>query len=107
MPTQTSTLDKLHQLESLYRQGYQSDVVDRTLDKIIALENVQTRQELSEIEARLHAFEQEYQMSSAEFYQRFYGGALGDVADFFEWSAFFDMAQSLRQRLQTLENEAA
>ena len=107
MPTQTSTLDKLHRLESLYRQGYQSDVVDQTLDKITSLENVQTRQELIAMEARLQAFEQEYQMSSAEFHQRFYDGALGDVADFFEWNAFYDMTQSLRQRLQTLENEPA
>jgi len=107
MPTQTSTLDKLRRLESLYRQGFQSDVVDQTLDKIISLENLQTRQELIVMEARLQAFEQEYQMSSADFHQRFYDGVLGDVADFFEWSAFYDMAQSLRQRLQTLDNEAA
>lgn len=107
MSTQTSTLDKLHRLESLYRQGYQSDVVDRALAKIIALEQVQTGQELSVIKARLEAFEQEYQMSSADFHQRFHAGELGDAADFFEWSAFYDMAQSLCQRLQTLEIEAA
>jgi hypothetical protein len=107
MSTQTSTLDKLHQLESLYRQGYQSAVVDRTLEKIIALENAQTRQELNAMEVRLEAFEREYQMSSAEFHQRFHAGELGDAADFFEWSAFYDMAQSLRQRLQMLEIEAA
>ncbi len=51
MSMHTSTLDKLRVLEALYRQGYQSDVVDRTLDKIIALENVHTRQELGAMEA--------------------------------------------------------
>ncbi|MEA3274283.1 MAG: hypothetical protein U9Q81_03090 [Pseudomonadota bacterium] len=107
MSTQTSTLDRLHRLEVLYRQGYQSDVVDRTLEKIIALENAQARQELSAIEVRLDAFEREYQMSSADFHQRFRTGELGDAANFFEWSAFYDMAQSLRQRLQMLETKAA
>jgi len=106
MSKQTSTLDKLHRLELLYRQDYQSDVVDRTLDKIIALENAQTRQELSAIEVRLEAFEREYQMSSAGLHKRFDAGELGDAADFFEWNAFYDMAQSLRQRLQKLEIEA-
>jgi hypothetical protein len=104
---QTSILDKLYLLESLYRCGYQSDIVDRTLDKIIALENIQTRQELRTMEIKLQAFEQKFQMSSAEFHQRFTAGELGDAIDFFEWSAYYNMGQNLRQRLQTLENEAA
>ena len=28
-------------------------------------------------------------MSSAEFYRRFHAGELGDDADMFEWSAFY------------------
>lgn len=107
MATPASTLDKLRILESFYREGYQSDVVDRALDKIIALESARTRQELTEIQARLEALEREYRMSSEDFYGRFRAGELGDAADFFEWSAFFDMAQALRQRLQKLEIEAA
>lgn len=97
------TLIKLRHLESLYCQGYQSDVVDQTLDKIIALENAQARQELSDLETSLAAFEQQYQMSSTQFEQRFHAGELGDDADFFEWSALSDMAKSLRQRLKVLE----
>jgi hypothetical protein len=100
-----NTLGKLRQLESLYRQGYQSEVVDRTLDKIIALENAQARQELRDIEACLEGYERQHQMSSPDFHQRFHAGDLGDDANFFEWSALYDMAQSLRQRLQTLEIE--
>ena len=106
MPTQTSTLDKLNRLESLYRQGYQSDLIDRSLDKMLALENARIRRELSALQVRLEALEQRYQRSSADFHQRFCAGELGDAADFFEWSAFCDMAQSLRQRLQELESEA-
>ncbi|WP_295390749.1 hypothetical protein [uncultured Thiodictyon sp.] len=107
MSTQASTLDRLQRLTVIYRQGYHSDVVDRTLQKILALENAQARQELTAIEVRLVAFEQEYQMSSADFAQRFHAGELGDGVDFFEWSAFCDMAESLRQRLQLLQTKAA
>jgi hypothetical protein len=102
MTTSTTTLDKLHQLESLYRHGYQSPVVDRALEKIIALEHAQALQELRVIEVSLSTFEQKYRLSSPEFYHRFQSGALGDEPDFFEWSALYDMAEALRQRLQTL-----
>ncbi len=107
MSTQTSTLDKLHLLESLYRQGYQSDVVDLTLDKILSMENAQMRQELNLIEVHLLAFEKQYLMFSADFYRRFREGELGDGADFFEWSAYYDMAQSLSQRMKTMDRMAA
>ena len=105
MTAQIATLNKLHILETLYRHGYRSDLVDRTLDKIIALERADTHQELAELQARLTAFEQDYQISSADFYRRFHSGELGDDADFFEWSAFYDMAEALRQRLQLFAGE--
>ncbi len=107
MSAQMGTLDKLLRLESLYRQGYQSDGVDRSLDKLIALENAKTRQELGALRVHLDALERTYQMSSADFQQRFDAGELGDAADFFEWSAFYGMAQSLCQRLQTLDVETS
>ena len=106
MNTHATTLDKLQILESLYRQGYQSDVIDRALDKIIALERAQTQGEMEELQARLESFEHDYHMSSADFSRRFHAGELGDAADFFEWSAFYDMVQALRRRLQEFEIEA-
>ncbi len=103
MATSTNTLDKLLQLESLYRDGYQSAVVDQAVEKLIALEHAQAQRELGTIEVSLSTFEQKYRMSSPDFYHRFQGGDLGDEADFFEWSALYGMAEALRQRLQTLE----
>jgi len=103
MDMQTSTLDKLKKLESLYHQGYQSEVVDRALDKIIALESENARKELDELEIHLKTFEQKYRMASDDFYARFHAGKMGDDADFFEWSALYDMAETLRGRLQELE----
>lgn len=100
-----NTLGNLLKLETLYREGYQSEVVDRTLDKMIALEYAQTRRELETFEGFLAGYERQYQMCSRDFYQRFHAGELGDNADYFEWSALYDMAQTLRRRLHALESE--
>lgn len=64
MASNDTTLDKLRFLETLYHHGYQSDVIDRSLDKMIALELAKARRELTELQARLEIFEQQYQMSS-------------------------------------------
>ena len=47
--------------------------------------------ELRRIEAQLQEFEQRFRLSSAEFYRRFRAGMLGDDADFFEWSALYQI----------------
>jgi 3-methyladenine DNA glycosylase AlkD len=41
-------------------------------------------------------------MTSAEFYQRFRSGELGDDMDFVEWSVFWDMRQATKRRLNEL-----
>jgi hypothetical protein len=43
------------------------------------------------LENRLKQFEEQYQMPSQQFYQRFQAGELGDSVDFFEWNAYFEM----------------
>jgi len=103
MRTNISTLSKLQVLEILYRSGYQSKMIERSLDKMIALELGHVRRELAELNARLKAFEADYQMTSDTFYQRYEQGKLGDSADFMEWSSFYDMRQSVRQRLEQLD----
>jgi hypothetical protein len=42
MSTTVATLDKLRTLEQLYRQGYSTEVIDRTVDKLLAMEVEQT-----------------------------------------------------------------
>lgn len=98
-----STISKLNAIEILYRRGYQSEVIDRTMDKLIALERHRAQQELSEVEKRLQEFEARYHLSSEDFQARFQKGEMGDAADFFEWNAFYDMRQAVRERLQNLE----
>ncbi len=105
MTMQSSTLDRIKKLERLYSKGYQSEIIDQTLEKVIALESANTRQELKAIHTDLSSFEEEHQMNSEDFHARFHAGELGDNADFFEWSALYDMEKSVRKRLQSLGHE--
>ena len=102
MTMQVSTLTKLKKIESLYHQGYQSDIIDQTVDKIIVFERANTHRELKNLQADISNFEKEYQMNSEDFYTRFHAGKMGDQADFFEWSALYDMEKSLDKRLENL-----
>ena len=103
MATNDQTLERLQSLETLYRQGYRSDTIDRSLDKIIALERAAARREYADLRERLQAFETRYQMSSEDFYRRFRAGAMGDSMDIVEWSIFYEMWEAVRARLGMLE----
>jgi hypothetical protein len=87
--------------------GYRSPVVDQAVGKLIALEARQCRAELQRLAARLAAYEQQYQMASDDFYQRFRKGELGDDMDFVEWSIFWDMRQATEKRLASLLKQAS
>ena len=103
MATEEKTLDKLRHLEVLYAQGYRSNVIDKSLDKIIELEWAAAKRDLTRLQERLRALEGQFQMGSEEFDRRFRAGELGDGADFVEWSVFYEMWKSVRERLRVLE----
>lgn len=102
MSVEVRTLEKLQGLEALYRQGFQSDVVDQTIDKLLDFEIQRMRQEQHDLEARLHDYEIQYHLPSDEFYRRFRAGELGDAMDFVEWSVFYDMHQAILARMKML-----
>ncbi|MBD2233601.1 hypothetical protein [Phormidium tenue] len=104
MPAQSRFLDQLQVLNSLYQRGYHSDLIERSLAKIIELEHGQALQQASDIQAKLQVYETQYQMPSDAFYQQFNAGELGDSIDFFEWSAFYEMWQSVQARLGVLQS---
>lgn len=99
---QTNILNKIHVLETIFRTGYQNDVIERSLDKMIAIEKDISQKELAELHSQLELFEKQYRLTSEDFYSRFHKGELGDDADFFEWSAIYSMYQSVKQRLLSL-----
>ena len=96
------TIDKLRSLEQLYRQGFQSKVIDLAIDKLLAAEAERALAERRDLEARLSAYEGQFNMSSEEFYRRFRAGELGDGIDFVEWSVFYEMYQAILERLEVL-----
>lgn len=102
MTTNEGTLEKLRYLEVLYQRGYRSEVVDRSLDKIIELEQNTAQRELQKLTERLQEFEEQYDMGSDEFFRRFRSGELGDAADYVEWSVFYEMRESVQERLDVL-----
>jgi hypothetical protein len=102
MLSNKQTLEKLRDLEALYQEGYGSDLISRSVDKLIDLERMSAERELADLSVRLQSFEARYQMPSEVFYQRFQSGALGDEIDFVEWSAFYEMWQSTQKRLNVL-----
>jgi len=57
----------------------------------ITMEHDRLETELSDLSARLLDFENQYNLPSEQFYQRFQAGKMGDDADMFEWSAFYQM----------------
>jgi len=102
MATQNQIIEQLKILEALYNRGEVSEVLELSLSKIIAHEITIAKQQATELESDLQQFETQYQMASSEFYQKFRAGKLGDDIDFVEWSSFYQMLCSVRERLQIL-----
>lgn len=102
MTVSEQTLSKIHSLARLVETGYQSNVVDATLDKLILIERARLEREADDLARHLQLFEQRYQLPSTEFHRRFRAGEMGDDADLFEWSAFYQMWLSVQERLVAL-----
>jgi hypothetical protein len=103
----TSTAERLHALAELYEQGQASDLMDRTLAKLLHYEAQQSQALLSQLEADLAEFEQQYNLSSTEFYRQFQAGQIGDDMDYVEWASLVQMAENLKKRLHLLSGEAS
>ena len=105
MKANTLTAERLHALAELYQQGHVSELMDRTLEKLLRHEADQCQAQLRQLQADLAEFEQKYQRSSAEFYQQFQAGQTGDEMDYVEWASLVQMADNLQKRLRLLTGE--
>jgi len=79
-----------------------SDLADQALHKLIRLHMQKYDKSLAEVQRELEPFEQQYRMSSAECYQRFMAGEMGDSADIIEWMGLYDDVMLYQERLATL-----
>lgn len=107
MPAHISTAERLHALAELYEQGQASDLMDRTLDKLLHHEAEQSQALLNQLEADLAEFEGRYNLSSTEFYRQYQTGQMGDDMDYVEWASLVQMAENLKKRLHLLSGEGS
>jgi hypothetical protein len=60
------------------------------------LQNYSQEKPIADLEHKLKKFENQYQMSSQNFYQKFQNGELGDSIDFFEWNTYYEMLTQVK-----------
>jgi hypothetical protein len=105
VPSTITVAQRLQILSQLYRQSQASELMDRTLDKLLAHEADVCRAQLGQLQKDLAEFEQRYGLASAEFYRRFQAGQTDDRMDYIEWASLVQMANNLQERLHVLTGE--
>ncbi|CAN5683571.1 hypothetical protein BH10CHL1_BH10CHL1_37450 [soil metagenome] len=98
-----STLQRLRALQRLYEQGYQDDVVDLAVYKLLEHQVQKDQTQLTELANQLTVYEQRFGMSSEQFYEKYQAGQQGDDEDSFEWQVLYQMYTRLRHELETLQ----
>jgi hypothetical protein len=97
--------ERLGRLAKLYERGQASELMTRTLDKLLVYEADMIRAQLSELQGDLAGFEVQYGLGSTEFYRRFQAGETDDRMDYVEWASLIQMAQNLEKRIGVLTDE--
>jgi midasin (ATPase involved in ribosome maturation) len=67
-------------------------------------ENSEIHAQILDLENRVKQYENQYRMSSDEFYPRFRSGELGDDMDYFEWNVYYEMLLAARKELSLRSN---
>jgi vacuolar-type H+-ATPase subunit D/Vma8 len=106
VPAKTMTAERLYALAELYQQGQVSELMERTLEKLLRQEAEACQAQVRQLQADLREFEQKYHRSSTEFYQQFQAGQTSDDMDYVEWASLIQMADNLEKRLRLLTGEA-
>ena len=103
--TLSSPLAALRNLEQLYERGFRDRLTDAALLRVAAGQAARDEAVLCDLEHDLGKLEQQYKMSSQEFFQRWRDGEMADTADFMDWNALYQMAREVRERLELLRGE--
>lgn len=91
-----ATLQRLRALEHLYEQGYQDQVVDLTVHKLLERQVQKEEAQLAALAEELTTYEQRFALSSVHFFEKYQAGEMGDDADVFEWQVLYKMHQRLQ-----------
>lgn len=101
-PQEITKSARLAQLIRLYESGQVSELMERTLAKLLSTEAAETRELVETLHADLAEFEGKYGMPSPLFYDRFQKGELGDSMEYVEWASLYRMAMRAGKRLELL-----
>jgi hypothetical protein len=77
-------------------------LVEQTINKLITMQIARYQNTIHQIKRELQEFEQRFQLSSEECYQRFNTGELGDSADMFEWVGLYENILLYQKRINML-----
>lgn len=97
----------LERLKQLYVAGFNDTFLDSALRKIVDHQIARDEADLRRVNEELTQFEQQYGLTSDEFWERFQAGHVADTADFMEWNAFCKMRRRIMARLSILRGEDA
>ena len=104
--SQTQTEQELNKLTKLVKSGQLSDSLARNIHKLVGLEINQLEIDLTATEKDLSEFEQQYNMSTVDFFRQWQAGEIDDGMDNVEWASLAQMAENLRKRLEFLKGES-
>jgi hypothetical protein len=100
------TLRRLRVLEQLYERGYQDEVVDLTVGKLLDRQIQKDESQLASLAADLQVFERQHSMTSEDFDTQYNLGQAGDSADAFEWHTLYKMYGRLAEHLRLLKMQS-
>jgi len=97
-------MDASDKLEILKDTCSSDTELDQVLGKLFDVTLSQHRRRLKQYEQDLKEFENNYDMESNTFYERFQAGKLGDAMDFFEWAGLYELRQDIVEKIHRLES---
>ena len=93
---------QINALEKIYQNGLEDSYLDRAINKIITYEINNAQKDIESLKKDLNELEKKFDMDSSAFFEKWESGLLGDDADFFEWSALYQMFLRAKRRLELL-----
>jgi hypothetical protein len=94
-----TTLEKVKRLEVYLSINNADSVLDKSISKLLVREQMRMKQLISRLQQQLAQFEQQYHLSSQDFYARYSQGEMGDDMDFIEWASTVEMITNAQHRL--------
>ena len=97
-----TTLEKVKRLEVYLSINNADSVLDKSISKLLVREQMRMKQLISRLQQQLAQFEQQYHLSSQDFYLRYSLGEMSDDMDFIEWASTVEMMNNLKKRAALL-----